>query len=477
MWNQVTHIFHFLIKWLQCWVVNHNLKHQFKWVNYIHFLISMWSLPFQGFLACTWAGRTPELLRWPKLRLRGGTIQARWGCRAAPDPSYTVREKHPSLTGPPLTAPFFSPSWTLSNIPLIFWLIQFSDCEMENEREWETLITSPEFYYVKASIAKNVRNKMLVNRHIKQMYENHYCVLLLTARWGEDVGKLVRAHQRLSWMDIKSLWKTQFVAPLICGQMLFLQVSTHTSTAKADASRHSRCSDVRAKNLHREVKASQHKELLILHQKTEQSPTIQQGSFHERLKNETKHFLLPCTRLHSFVWRERWLPIDANRKVCARQLCHLFPNYMDSELFKLSDAAQHSDHNTWNFAFHSSVAASFQLEINPRKNLFTGWVYVVRAGAAWIYHVTLSSHLECHTMERGGHHYPSICDNSLCCWFMHKHQMNAPIGAETIPHHCVRVYWPDEQPCIPVSNKIRRLQSTSGKQHKLLCLTFTNAAV
>lgn len=150
-------------------------------------------------------------------------------------------------------------------------------------------------------------------------------------------------------------------------------------------------------------------------------------------------------------------PIGTNRKVCVPLLWYLFPNYIKSELFKPSDAAQHSDHNTWNFAFHSNVAASFQLEINPRKNLFTGWVYVVRAGAAWIYRVTLSSHLWCHTMERGVHHYPSICDFSLCCWFMHKHQMNAPIEAETIPHHCVRVYacvngGPDEQPCIPVSN-------------------------
>lgn len=49
--------------------------------------------------------------------------------------------------------------------------------------------------------------KMLVNLHIKQMYENHYCVLLLSAKWGKDVGKLVRAYQRLSWTDIKSLRK------------------------------------------------------------------------------------------------------------------------------------------------------------------------------------------------------------------------------------------------------------------------------
>lgn len=66
-------------------------------------------------------------------------------------------------------------------------------------------------------------------------------------------------------MDNNSLKQTKkkLVAPLICGQILFLQVSTNTSTARPDASKHSRRSDVRAKNLHGKIKASERKVLLI----------------------------------------------------------------------------------------------------------------------------------------------------------------------------------------------------------------------
>lgn len=74
-----------------------------------------------------------------------------------------------------------------------------------------------------------------------------------------------------------SLKKTN-LAPLICGQILFLQVSTNTSTARPDASKHSRRSDVRAKNLHGKMKTSERKVLLILHQNPQQSSTVQQFS-------------------------------------------------------------------------------------------------------------------------------------------------------------------------------------------------------
>lgn len=50
-------------------------------------------------------------------------------------------------------------------------------------------------------------------------------------------------------LDIGSLLKKQTAAPLISGQILFLQVSTQTSTARPEASRNSRRSEVRAKNL------------------------------------------------------------------------------------------------------------------------------------------------------------------------------------------------------------------------------------
>lgn len=60
------------------------------------FRINTWPLPFRGFPVCTWAGRSQGPLNWPRLQRCGGTIQARWGCRAAPDPSYTVGQKHRS---------------------------------------------------------------------------------------------------------------------------------------------------------------------------------------------------------------------------------------------------------------------------------------------------------------------------------------------------------------------------------------------
>jgi len=41
----------------------------------------------------------------------------------------------------------------------------------------------------------------------------------------------------------------ELVAPLISGQILFLQVSAQTTTARPEASRNSRRSEVRAKNL------------------------------------------------------------------------------------------------------------------------------------------------------------------------------------------------------------------------------------
>lgn len=72
---------------------------------------------------------------------------------------------------------------------------------------------------------------------------------------GKRCGKIVRPCQRLEWI-LKSR-KEKKLSPLICGQILFLQVSTHTNTARAEASKHSRRSDVRAKNLHRKIKASE----------------------------------------------------------------------------------------------------------------------------------------------------------------------------------------------------------------------------
>lgn len=88
----------------------------------------------------------------------------------------------------------------------------------------------------------------------------------LATKWGKGEGKLIGACS--TELDgYQESREKQFVAPLICGQILFLQVSTHTSAAKADASRHSRRSDVRAKNLRGKIKASEHKALLILPQK------------------------------------------------------------------------------------------------------------------------------------------------------------------------------------------------------------------
>lgn len=55
-------------------------------------------------------------------------------------------------------------------------------------------------------------------------------------------------------MAIKSADKKQLEAPLIFGQILFLQVSTQTSRARAEASRNSRRSEVKAKNLRGEMR-------------------------------------------------------------------------------------------------------------------------------------------------------------------------------------------------------------------------------
>lgn len=55
-------------------------------------------------------------------------------------------------------------------------------------------------------------------------------------------------------MAIKSVDKKQLKAPLIFGQILFLQVSTQTSKARPEASRNSRRSEVRAKNLQGEMR-------------------------------------------------------------------------------------------------------------------------------------------------------------------------------------------------------------------------------
>lgn len=49
--------------------------------------------------------------------------------------------------------------------------------------------------------------------------------------------------------DTKSPHKKRLVVPLISGQILFLQVSTQTTTARPEASKNSRRSEVRAKNL------------------------------------------------------------------------------------------------------------------------------------------------------------------------------------------------------------------------------------
>lgn len=48
---------------------------------------------------------------------------------------------------------------------------------------------------------------------------------------------------------IKSPHKKKLAAPLITGQILFLQVSTQTSKARPEANRNRRRSEVRAKNL------------------------------------------------------------------------------------------------------------------------------------------------------------------------------------------------------------------------------------
>lgn len=55
-------------------------------------------------------------------------------------------------------------------------------------------------------------------------------------------------HGGLCWL-LKASTKKQLKAPLIFGQILFLQVSTQTSKARPEASRNSRRSEVRAKNL------------------------------------------------------------------------------------------------------------------------------------------------------------------------------------------------------------------------------------
>ena len=57
--------------------------------------------------------------------------------------------------------------------------------------------------------------------------------------------------------------KKQLVPPPISGQILFLQVSTKTITARPEASRNSRRSDVRAKNL-RGIKREQTHEQTVL---------------------------------------------------------------------------------------------------------------------------------------------------------------------------------------------------------------------
>lgn len=54
---------------------------------------------------------------------------------------------------------------------------------------------------------------------------------------------------RRTALAIKSIGKKQLKSPLIFGQILFLQVSTQTSRARPEASRNSRRSEVRAKNL------------------------------------------------------------------------------------------------------------------------------------------------------------------------------------------------------------------------------------
>lgn len=64
--------------------------------HYIFFHI-VWSSPCQGCVVCTAPHWMRELLHWPRPQRCGGTVQAHWGCQAAPDPSWTNRENDQHL--------------------------------------------------------------------------------------------------------------------------------------------------------------------------------------------------------------------------------------------------------------------------------------------------------------------------------------------------------------------------------------------
>lgn len=70
----------------------------------------------------------------------------------------------------------------------------------------------------------------------------------------EEENEKERFRARRTVLAIKSFAKKQRKAPLIFGQILFLQVSTQTSKASPEASRNSRRSEVRAKNLQGEMR-------------------------------------------------------------------------------------------------------------------------------------------------------------------------------------------------------------------------------
>lgn len=163
-------------------------------------------------------------------------------------------------------------------------------------------------------------------------------------------------------MDNKSL-KKQFVAPLICGQILFLQVSINTSTARPDASTHSRRRDVRAKNLRGKIKTSERKVLLILH-KPQQRSTVQQFSADFLKQMQRDYFLLLFTYLHSVMWLYTRLPIY----MCWESFCTavIFVSKVKLHcawILKPYNTAQLSDHNIWNFVLHSNVATSMRFAL------------------------------------------------------------------------------------------------------------------
>lgn len=100
------------------------------------------SLPCQGFVACTAPHWMQELMHWPRPQPCGGTVQAHWGCPAAPAPSYTNREQShficflPDAAG---TSFFFREHWLMVTVTYLSFSDSSSFLTVDKKRPSVTL--------------------------------------------------------------------------------------------------------------------------------------------------------------------------------------------------------------------------------------------------------------------------------------------------------------------------------------------------